>query len=255
MSEDSVPAIQTVQRAAAILNAFTVHRPQLTLSEITYALGGTKATAHRYAKALREVGLLRYDSPSATYTLGPQLLSLESVAKSGLSVVAAAGPHMQQLLKRVNQTVVLSVWDGETAGVIRCLDNTDGVVRLGIRPGARLDLFESAQGRVFCAYLDVADVPGLDRRLRFLPDFDRELHMIRKAGVSINSPAVHGVRTIAAPVFEHRRIAASLAVISTAVSLSQGVEAEVIENLRRAAVGLSVDLGTPADDWPVVSAG
>ncbi|MFI5426318.1 helix-turn-helix domain-containing protein [Aeromicrobium sp. UC242_57] len=71
MSDDSVPAIQTVQRAAVILNAFTIRRPQLSLSEITEALGSTKATAHRYAKALREVGLLRYDSASATYTLGP----------------------------------------------------------------------------------------------------------------------------------------------------------------------------------------
>lgn len=251
MSEDAVPAIQTVQRAAVILNAFTVHRPRLSLSEITDALGSTKATAHRYAKALREVGLLRYDTASATYTLGPQLLSLESVARSGLSVIAAAGPHMERLLKQVNQTVVLSVWDGETATVVRCLDNTSGIVRLAIKPGARLDLFESAQGRVFCAYLDHDDVPGLDRRLRFLPELERELAAIRTTGVSINSPAVHGVRTIAAPIFEYRRIAASLAVIGTAVSLSQEVEAEVIEHLRLAVIGLSADLGTPADEWPI----
>jgi DNA-binding IclR family transcriptional regulator len=251
MSEDSVPAIQTVQRAAVILNAFTVARPQLTLSEITQALGSTKATAHRYAKALREVGLLRYDQASATYTLGPQLLSLESVARSGLSILAAAGPHMEKLLKTVNQTVVLSVWDGETAGVVRCLDNTTGSVRLAIKPGARLDLFESAQGRVFCAYLDHAQVPGLDRRLRFLPGLEEELEQIRQTGVSVNSPAVHGVRTIAAPVFEYRKIAASLAVVGTAVSLSSDMEAQVLEALKEAAIGLSADLGTPADEWPI----
>ncbi|MFI5426317.1 IclR family transcriptional regulator C-terminal domain-containing protein [Aeromicrobium sp. UC242_57] len=154
-------------------------------------------------------------------------------------------------MKQVNQTVVLSVWDGETAAVVRCLDNTTGSVRLTIKPGARLDLFESAQGRVFCAYLDHAEVPGLDRRLRFLPGLESELGLIRETGVSMNSPAVHGVRTIAAPIFEYRKIAASLAVVGTAVSLSEDLEAEVIETLRSAAVGLSADLGTPADEWPI----
>lgn len=250
MSKETFPAIQTVQRAATILSAFTISRPRLTLSELTEALDSTKATAHRYAKALREIGLLRYDGSSTYYTLGPQLLSLESVAKAGLSIVSTAETHIEELLKQVNQTVVLSVWDGETASVVRCADNTTGMVRLSVRPGARLDLFESAQGRVFCAYLSQHDVPDLERRITVSPRFEQELASIRAEGISTNSPAMHGVRTIAAPVFEHGQITASLAVVGTAVSMSSEQEDSIVQCLRTAAIDVSADLGTPADQWP-----
>jgi len=251
MSDNTAPAIQTVQRAAVILNAFTVGRPRLTLAELTEALHSTKGTAYRYAKALRETGLLQYDSDTATYTLGPQLLSLESVARSGLSIIAAAESKMQNLLKELDRTIILSVWDGETAAVVRCVDNTSGVIRLSIKPGSRLDLFESAQGRVFCAYLNSSEIPSLDRHLRASPRFQDELDVIRAGGISKNSPTVHGVRTIAAPVFEYRRITACLAVVGTAIAVAEEREEQIVSSLRTAAMSLSADVGTPAEEWPI----
>ena len=55
---EGAPSIQTVQRAALILDSFTVSRPHLSLNEITARLGASKATAHRYTKALRAANLL-----------------------------------------------------------------------------------------------------------------------------------------------------------------------------------------------------
>lgn len=250
MNDGATPAIKTVQRAAVLLNAFSVTRPRLNLSELAEALSSTKATAHRYAKALRETGLLRYDPVSATYALGPQLLNLESVARSGLSIVAAAELHMAELIQRIDQTVILSVWDGETATVVRCVDNTSGIVRLSVKPGTRLDLFESAQGRVFCAFLEAAEIPGLDRRIRASPHFEEQLDQIRRTGLSDNSPAAHGIRTLAAPVFEYGQIAATLATAGTATSISEEFEHHVSQALLQAAKNLSADLGTSPGQWP-----
>src|SRR3954465_9711355 len=108
---DAAPTIQTVQRAALILDSFTVSRPYLSLNEITARLGASKATAHRYTKALRAANLLRYDERTALYSLGPQVLSLAASARAGLPIVSVAEPHMEGLLKEVDETVVLSVWD------------------------------------------------------------------------------------------------------------------------------------------------
>lgn len=134
----AAPTIQTVQRAALILASFTVSKPYLSLNEITARLGASKATAHRYTKALRAANLLRYDERTAQYSLGPQVLTLAATARAGLPIVTAAEPYMEQLVNTIDETVVLSVWDGESAVVVRCADNTDQLIRISVRvaPGS-----------------------------------------------------------------------------------------------------------------------
>jgi DNA-binding IclR family transcriptional regulator len=242
--EDAAPAIQTVQRAALILNAFTVSQPHLSLREITTRLGASKATAHRYTKALRAANLLRYDERTALYSLGPQVLTLAASARAGLPIVTVAEPYMDRLVRTVDETVVLSVWDGETATVVRSADNTDHVIRISVRAGSRLDLTSSAQGRVFCAYLPEDQVPSLPRLLRELPELREELVAIRARGLSVNSPARTGVRTIAAPVFEGGAILATMAIVGTAVSVPGDADSPMARALVETAAALSRHLGS-----------
>ncbi len=243
----AAPTIQTVQRAALILDSFTVSKPRLSLNEITTRLGASKATAHRYTKALRAANLLRYDERTALYSLGPQVLTLAASARAGMPIVTMAEPYMDQLLKTVDETVVLSIWDGETATVVRSADNTDHIIRIGVRTGARLDLATSAQGRVFCAYLPPDQVPGLGRLLRRNPELQRELDAIRKHGLSVNSPAINGVRTIAAPIFEGGNIAATMAIVGTTVSVPSEVDSPMARSLLDVARALSQRLGNATE--------
>ncbi|MBT0772443.1 IclR family transcriptional regulator [Kineosporia sp. J2-2] len=242
--EAAAPTIQTVQRAALILNAFTVSRPHLSLNEITTHLGASKATAHRYTKALRAANLLRYDERTALYSLGPQVLTLAATARAGLPIVTTAEPFLERLVKLTDETAVLSVWDGEGAVVVRCADNTDQLVRISVRAGARLDLTGSAQGRVFCALLPPGQVASLPRVLRGRPELRRELDLIRTHGVSTNSPTLNGVRTLAAPVFEGETLTATLAVIGTTVRIPDAIDSDIARTLVKVAGELSAQLGT-----------
>ena len=135
---------QSVARAARLLEMFTVEQPALTLSEITAELGVGKPTAHRYATALRQAGLLRL--ADGAYTLGPRVVELASAALAGLSVINVAGPHLERLGAETSQTAVLSVWDGEAPVVVRMQDAADGrMVRIVVATGSRLPR-ESARG-------------------------------------------------------------------------------------------------------------
>lgn len=241
----ATPTIQTVERAAAVLASFTVTKPYLSLNELTASLGTSKATAHRYTKALRAAHLLRYDERAALYSLGPQVLTLAATARAGLPIVAAAEPYMESLLHEVDETVVLSVWDGETPTVVRSVDNTDHIIRISVRAGARLDLVDSAQGRVFCAFLPPEQVPGLKGILRRSPELAEEFETIRKTGLSLNSPDINGVRTIAAPIMEGGSIVAAMAIVGTAVSVSADVDNPMAGALLRTTRELSQGLGGP----------
>jgi DNA-binding IclR family transcriptional regulator len=245
-SDNGTPAIQTVQRAALILSAFTVSRPRLSLNELTASLGTSKATAHRYTKALRESNLLRYDDREALYSLGPQILTLSAAARAGMPVIGIAAPHMQRLVREIDETVVLSVWDGDTAVVVRVDDNTDRVIRVSVRTGSRLSRTESAQGRVFCAYLPEEDIPGIAGQFQRSAELRHEIDKIRRDGISANTPSVNGVRSIAAPIFRGTALIAAMAIVGTTASVPEGTDSPLAEALKYAAAEVTAELGTEA---------
>jgi len=243
----SESAIQSVARAAQILGFFTVGRPRRSLSEITARLGVSKATAHRYTVALRQANLLRFDPATSEYTLGPQVLTLAGAAGAGLPIVAIAGPHMEALVRKVNETVVLSVWDGEAPVVVRVDDNPERLVRISIHTGSRLTLFRSSQGKVFCAFLPEDEVPGLRRALKKDAALRTALQHVRKDRIAVASDVEPGIRAVAAPVFAGERIMATMAIVGTVASVPESRTSAMARALTSAAGQLSREFGTVRD--------
>ena len=231
------PVNQSVERAVRLLGFFSPEEPELTLSQLNERLGTSKATTHRYTIALRQVGLLRYDSAAAVYSLGPRIVELAATALAGLRILRIAGPHMEQLVSTLNETVVLSIWDGESPVVVRVDDNTDRLVRIVVRTGSRLPRSTSAQGKVFLAF--GADADELD---------EAERDQIMRTRVAINSQVVDGIRAIATPIFQDREITAAMAVVGTIASLPEQPDSHVAAHLRAAAEALSAELGFLSDE-------
>jgi DNA-binding IclR family transcriptional regulator len=219
VSDQAQPTIKSVQRAATILSAFTVSNPRLTLNQLTDALGSTKATAHRYTMALREAKLVRYSERDTLFSLGPQVLTLSAAARAGMPIIAIAQPLIHELVQELNQTVVLSVWDGGSPVVVHGDDSADTVVQVSVRTGARLELEHSAQGRIFCAFLDPETEPVVKAALQASPEFAREMQQVRAEGVADNLIEVSGVRSIAVPVISRGTLVAALAVVGTSVAV------------------------------------
>src|SRR5919201_2349616 len=173
------PVNQSVERAVRLLSFFSSEEPELTLAQLTERLGTSRATAHRYTLALRRVGLLRFDA--GAYSLGPRVVELAATALAGLRIVRVAGPTMQRLVGDLNETVVLSIWDGEQPVVMRVDDNTDRLVRIVVRTGARLPRAESAQGKIFLAFgPDADELPAKERA------------EIQRTRIAVNSQVVEG---------------------------------------------------------------
>jgi DNA-binding IclR family transcriptional regulator len=232
------PLNQSIDRAVALLGFFTPERPELSLSELMSRLGTSKATAHRYALALRHAGLLRYEPRRQVYALGPRIIELAASALAGLRIVKIAGPHMERLVARLNETVVLSVWDGESPVVVRVDDNTDRIARIVVATGTRLP-FDSAQGKVFAAF-------GADGAARSVDG--HELTRVRRARVAVNSRVVQGIRAVATPVFQETDLVAAMAVVGTTAGIPEDPMSAVAAALRDAADVLSAELGFLHDE-------
>jgi DNA-binding IclR family transcriptional regulator len=224
---ERAPINQSVERAARLLSLFSVDEPELTLGELTARLGTSKATAHRYATALRRAGFLR--SSGNTYTLGPRIVELAATALAGLRIVKVAGPYLERLVSDVKETAVLSIWDGEAPVVVRVDDNTDRLVRINVRAGSRLPL-DSAQGKVFRAYMtDAVD--------------DGDFEDVRRTGVAFNARIVEGIAALAAPVFQGEEIVATMALVGTTAAIRPEPGSPTARRLRETAAALSAELG------------
>jgi DNA-binding IclR family transcriptional regulator len=226
------PVNQSVERAVRLLGLFSSDEPELTLAQVTSRLGTSRATTHRYTLALRQVGLLRYDPGAGVYSLGPRIVELASTALAGLRIIKVAGPTMERLVDDVNETVVLSIWDGASPVVVRVEDNTDRLVRIIVRTGARLPRETSAQGKIFLAF--GTDGSELSHR-------DREAILLHR--VAVNSQVVDGIRAIATPIFQGEELTAAMAVVGTIASVPDEPDSAVARQLRTAAEALSAELG------------
>jgi DNA-binding IclR family transcriptional regulator len=229
---DRLPPIQSVQRAAGILDLFTSARPRWTLAEITKELAASRATAHRYLVALRRTALLRYDEAAGIYTLGPEVLRLGAAALAGLPVVEIARPFMNDLAQRTGETVALSVWDGEGPVIVRAEHVAGRIVQIHIQTGARVPAKTSAQGRVFLTYLGQADEPGGDEE-------------VRRTGVAFSSRIEPGIRAVSAPVFNGDGIAAVITLVGTEASVPEDPQSLQAVALRDTAKQISEAIGSP----------
>ena len=231
------PVNQSVERAVRLLGFFSPEEPELTLTRLTERLGTSKATTHRYTLALRRVGLLRFDSGTGLYSLGPRIVELAATALAGLRIVRIAGPTMERLVAELNETVVLSIWDGEQPTVVRVDDNTDRLVRIVVRTGARLPRVESAQGKVFLTFgPDAAELATAERET------------IHETRIAVNSQVVEGIRAIATPIFQGDEVTAAMALVGTISSLPDDPRSVPAVRLRAAAEALSAELGFLTDE-------
>jgi DNA-binding IclR family transcriptional regulator len=231
------PVNQSVERAVRLLGFFSPEEPELTLTRLTERLGTSKATTHRYTLALRRVGLLRFDSGTGLYSLGPRIVELAATALAGLRIVRIAGPTMERLVAELNETVVLSIWDGEQPTVVRVDDNTDRLVRIVVRTGARLPRVESAQGKVFLSVgPDAAELAAAERET------------IHETRIAVNSQVVEGIRAIATPIFQGDEVTAAMALVGTISSLPDDPRSVPAVRLRAAAEALSAELGFLTDE-------
>jgi DNA-binding IclR family transcriptional regulator len=232
------PINQSVERAVRLLGFFSAEEPELTLPQLTERLGTSRATTHRYAMALRRVGLLRYVAAGGIYSLGPRIVELAATALSGLRIIRIAGPHMERLAAELNETVVLSIWDGESPIVVRVADNTDRLVHIVVRTGSRLQRSDSAQGKIFLAFSgDGGD--ELDAR---------ELQRILRSHVAVNTQTHDGIRAVATPIFQDREAIATMAVVGTIANLPDRDSSPLAKRLRESAELLSAELGFLSED-------
>jgi DNA-binding IclR family transcriptional regulator len=224
-------SIQVIERMMALLDALASYPDPVSLKELATATGLHPSTAHRILNDMVTKRFVDRSEPG-TYRLGMRLLELGNIVKSRLNVREAALPYMQALHRKTQQTVNLSVRQGdEIVYIDRAFSERSGmqVVRA---IGGRAPLHLTSIGKLFLsaddaklvrAYATRTGLAGNNKNsITDLAKLERELSLVRARGYARDNEELElGVRCMAAGVRDDAgRLIAGLSISAPADRLS-----------------------------------
>lgn len=109
--EAPAEAVAPLIRGIAVLCAITEANGALSLPDLEHATGLARATLDRVTGTLTRMGQLRLDG--RTVVLTPRLMALGNAYLAGLRLPELLGPHADDLARELNESVSLSVADGD----------------------------------------------------------------------------------------------------------------------------------------------
>lgn len=176
--------VQSVQRAAAVLEALAATSEALTVQQLAREVGLDRTVVHRLVRTLAVSGLVE-DLGGSRYQVGPGLLSLGTAYLDRLAIRRAALPFAVELqMRTIGQepwVVSVAVPARAEAILVDRLWSPRTPLDSILDVGTRLPIDRSATGRCMLAYCDQAEVEELLGRER-AEELAPVLEEIRAAG-------------------------------------------------------------------------
>lgn len=249
--------VQVLERALGLLNVLGASPEDMSLNDLSEAIGLHKSTVHRLVSVLEQFGYVERHPENGKYRLGLKLFELGSKAIGKLDMRERARPHLQRLAFEAGETVHLCVLDD---GEVLYVDKVEPArsVRTASSVGRRNPVHCTGVGKAMLAELPEADVDAILRRhgqrtltrntITTPVQLKLELANIRKQGFSLDREEnEEGVACVAAPIRDHSgAVIAAISISGPTFRVNEGTFPALSHAVRHAAEALSADLGWQA---------
>jgi DNA-binding IclR family transcriptional regulator len=244
------PAIQVIERLFKLMDLLASRQEAMSLKEISEKTQLHPSTAHRI---LNDLALGHYvDRPEpGTYRLGMRFLELGNLVKARLNVRDAALEPMRTLHHLIEQSVNLSLRQGDEIVYIERAYSERSGMQVVRAIGGRAPLHLTSVGKLFLAAEDSAQLKAYAQRtqlhgntknsLTHLEALEHELESIRECGVARDNEELElGVRCMACAVYDDQhQLVAGLSISAPADRLDEGW----LPHLKSTARDISIALG------------
>jgi IclR family transcriptional regulator, KDG regulon repressor len=210
-SDQGPTRLSSVAAALRLLKAFSAEAPELGITELARRLGVAKSTAHRLASTLVAEGFLEQNPADGRYRLGLSLFALGTLVRRRMDVTHEAKPHLDALRDSTGETVHLAALDGSDVVYLFNLESRQAI-RMQSYLGLHMPAFCTSEGRALLAFSPPEVVtrvlrgPLAPRTERTVTDPKRlraQLEQVRRDGWAMDDEeSEHGMRSIAAPIFD-----------------------------------------------------
>lgn len=239
---------QVVQRVALLMRLVAAaQRSGLRLADLHRAASLERPTAHRLLQALVTERLLRQDSESRRYFLGPAMYEMGLAASPQLALRDICHPHLERIAQMTGDTVFLTERSG-LDGV--CTDRAEGnapIKAYVLEVGKRRPLTVGGGAAAILSAMEDIELDrvcraNLERTLKRFPRYSeamlrRSVARARSRGFVVSKVLeLPDVRTVAVPIREPGGQALAAISVSTVVTRLSEERAKEVAVLLRAAV-------------------
>jgi DNA-binding IclR family transcriptional regulator len=142
----------TIGKALALLELFSVARPEIGLAEFRRLTGRDKATLHRHLAELAAAGFVEQDRDSRLYRLGPAVVRLAAVRERCFPARAAVAPHVDALSRELGELVHVALLQGRALSPLYHADATIHATRVFYDEAELLPLHATSSGLAMLAF-------------------------------------------------------------------------------------------------------
>ncbi|WP_209123424.1 IclR family transcriptional regulator [Alkalihalobacillus sp. BA299] len=236
-------------RGLEILKMFSPEQPTLSLAEISGYLGVSRTVPYRLLYTLQDLGYLHQDEVTKRYSLTPKVLELGFSYMNTLQLPELSRKFMEQLRDETGFSSHLGILENFEVVYIGRMP-TMGVTTVTINVGSSLPAHATAMGKCLLAYLSEDKLNEKLERINLkqftertkitLTEFRKELEEIKMKGYAISDGEFESnIRSVAAPIFNHDGVVASVNVAAPIQSLNEEVIGDVITKVCRCAKDIS----------------
>lgn len=234
--------IQSVVRSFSIIEYLAASSEPKLLKTIADICNLPTSTTHRLLNNLCAMGYVE-NLGTGQYKLTYKLFEISSQSIHQTSLISIAKPHLDNLSKRLRQSVHLVVRDNTDVVYVYKVTNSVGSVQMASRIGMHLPMYRTAVGKALLATLpddeiiqifDESYEPAVTRKtITTQKQLMDTIHLIRKDGYAVDDEEnEEGVMCFAATIGrkgDDIQYAFSVSTIKDRVSVEQ--RAEIIQEL------------------------
>jgi DNA-binding IclR family transcriptional regulator len=236
----------------AVLRYLAASSTPMGVTRIAKDLDLHASTCFNLLKTLVHEGLVNFDEPTKTYSIGLGLVELANGALERASYVRMIQPYLQEIANEFQVTATL--WHRTRGNRVVLLGRAEneGAIRVHMNIGQRLPMYLAALGRCMAAHsgLDTEELRRQFEQLRWetQPTFEqylKEVDRARKLGYAVdNGTYAKGVTTVSAAVLDERRQAVmAISAVGFSGRLSAAEVGELGEFIKKRAAKVSSALG------------
>jgi DNA-binding IclR family transcriptional regulator len=246
--------IQSVLRAARILQELGAGSPRLGVTELAERLGLAKATVYGLLRSLEAEEFVERDGETGKYRLGPALLRLGNAFLDNHELRARSLLWAESLAGRLVEAVRVGVLNGDSVLIVHHVFRPDNSVQI-LEVGASIPWNACALGKAIVAHVGptrreellAGELPQLTgRTIVDRGELGATLDRVASEGFATeDQEGIVGEAEVAAPVFDHLGNPVGAIGVAGPVErlLQDGPSKEVIATVREVARSLSRDMG------------
>jgi IclR family pca regulon transcriptional regulator len=202
----------SLARGLRVIRAFSEHRRNLTMAQVSQSTGLSRASVRRCLYTLNRLGYVGEDNKR--FYLRPQVLTLGHAYLSSTPLAVLAQPYLDEVSLALRESCSAAILDGDDI-IYVCRSAENRIMSISLLVGTRLPAYCTSMGQVLLAHLPADELDAYFARVRLIARTDRTitsvaklrkvLDKVRSSGHAMLDQELEvGLRSIAVPVVDGR---------------------------------------------------